>query len=194
MEYLYEIILCLSFPFVFVLSQIGLPDRKLKTEDAEKIREKILIGDVLLTKRFCELSNIFNPNRMKHAALYLGNIEGKDYVIEATTHGVVLTRLNDFVVANDIVEVYSPIYQVEEIKRNKAEIIKNFLGRKYDFKFSEKDEKMYCFELVGVVYSLYASYIELQKTKVYGNKFIYSAKTFSASKYFELVYSSTKKG
>lgn len=189
MDYLFEMILWLSTPLIFILSKIGLPERKLNVEHFDDILDVAKAGDILFSKRRLELSNFFNPNSLKHAAIYVGKIDSKHFVLEAVTSGVKLTRLEDFVLNNDEIAIYSPALELNNFIENRNEIIKEYLGRKYDYRFSDFGENIYCFELVALIYEKYFPFIYINKTTTFLGKTVYSKESFTATNEFKLVYS-----
>lgn len=147
------------------------------------------VGTVFLTECYGFFINPLNPNKFKHAAIYIGD----NKVIEATTHGMKITNLQYFLLTKDEVVAVYPKFQFYPEKI--LEDFKNYEHAEYDWDFETSSKKLYCFELVakllmdcGVGYQ--AQTFEAYKflfSLIGKKKIVYSCETF-LTKDFELVF------
>ena len=140
-------------PILSFISPIGLPSRKFDGNDFDAVIGAIRVGDILLTKTNYELTNVFNPIPLAHAAMVI-EIKQKLVVIEALGEGVVLTNLFDFFKKKDLVNVYryKHLGTVHPVDVTRAALRYKGAAYDYSFKLEAKKEsrnvKLYCYELV----------------------------------------------
>lgn len=114
--------------------------------DYRSLMEVIQEGDILLSLTHGEVAVCFIPGHFAHVAIY--KFDRK--IIESVTSGVRMTDILDFFMNKDeIVVLRAKFASGEEIKRV-MDYCEDQIGKPYNFdlKFSEKDEKHYCCELV----------------------------------------------
>ena len=104
-------------PVLKLIAPIGLPKRLFNGKDYDVVMSTIKVGDVMLTKTNYELTNLFNPIPLAHAAIVIDVGDGLR-VVEALGKGVVITNLFDFLRRKDLVHVYrfsefEPIHPVD---------------------------------------------------------------------------------
>jgi hypothetical protein len=134
----------------FVL--FGASAYKVKGPDMRKILDVIKPGDVLLRVYRHYIGSILVPGYWSHAAVYVGEIEGKpDRVIHMLGAGVANEDLLTFMRCDGIVI----------LRCNKPELIKPAIvkaksyldaGTDYDFGFIRGDTQLYCSELIHQIY------------------------------------------
>ena len=193
----YDYILTIAKPLILLANLFHLPKRKVTGVEYYPWRKDINIGTVLLTKANFELTNLINPAKIKHAAIYVGQIKGGDvcYVAEAVRRGVVLTDLVTFLTTKDVVVVSHPTFirNKDDFEWELQQNIQDYVGLPYDYLFNLDGKAFYCFELVAM--SLKSVYSELQlkcKTIVKGKR-IYDENTFLDERFFKVIHDSREK-
>lgn len=190
MEYLIDFLLIILGPFIYLGGLIGLPKKKFTGVEYYKFRDMIHIGDTLLTKTRYEFSNLYNPAKLKHGAIYVGRILGGDvcYVLESTRKGVVLTDLVTFLTHTDYV-VCSRLkaFQIETLEVLWA-AAHRFKGTPYDYRFSTTGKRFYCFETVVECYKAVIPHINFKVKTFLGSKKIYDHNTFLDPEMFTIVF------
>jgi len=163
-------LLQIALPMTKLMNQLHISPsyRKVKSRDYRDLIQKIQPGDVLLTWRWGELSNLFIPGEWSHAALYVGN----DTVREATYAGVHDTDLIDFMLEKDQVLVLRPAVPSKVIEEAIL-VSADALGVPYDFMFDEGDKAFYCSELIcwsynHAYFSVTGSNFPLQRQNIMG--------------------------
>lgn len=171
----------LCTPIVKFIGKIHVPFSRSKITGVQyyKYRDKIQPGDVLLSKTDGELSNIINPEDLKHAALYVGSIDATPvrYVIEATGHGVKYTDLVTFLTTKSRVVGSRPKF-LDGRGSEVGYFAKDFLGIKYDYTFELGAARLYCFELLFEIYSAMGLASEIETTEVVRDKPTYGCHAF----------------
>ena len=191
----YDILLTIFTPFIKFISKIGFPPRRITGKEYYELRDEVRIGTVLLSKQDYELSNLFNPTEIKHAALYVGNIKNDKvcYVLESTLHGSVLTDLVSFLTNKDVVVVVNPKFIRSDIKAFEAslqETALKLIGRPYDYLFNKDGKAFYCFEIVAVALKNVYSELSFKCEEIVKGKRIYSEKTFLDEDFFTVIFDS----
>lgn len=162
------------------------------------LKEKIRTGDVILTKTNGELSNIINPNKIKHGAIFVGDIysNGILYVLEAVGRGVVLTDLVTFLTTKDLLIVSRPKTDIQKDLFSQAlkGIALKVLNTPYDFIFNIGKEAFYCFELVAFCLNTTDTSLKIKPDEIAPEKWIYNYDAFLNSKFFAVIYNSTGQG
>jgi len=147
------IVAWLLTPVVFRLGKIHAPwSHKLAIEHYEEIVQNCKPGDILLSATAGELTNLFNPGKYKHAAIYLGNENGVPHIAEAIGKGVVRRTLYVFLASKDEVVAMRarlPIYRVN-LGIALAWLNRQY-GKPYDYQFElgtkHGIKAFYCSEL-----------------------------------------------
>lgn len=189
---MWDAILSKCKPIIIAIGKCHMPySRKQVTGlDYYRHRENILPGDCLLTKTGGELSNVVNPEDIKHAALYVGDVHGDGvrYVIEATSKGVKYTDLVTFMTTKDLVICCRPNFLDTSSRNEVGYFAKDYLGKPYDYTFTKGSTAFYCFELVAKVYEDMGLGAHLSMKEVVKNKSIYSCDTFYGSSSFTNIF------
>ncbi|MCK5884478.1 MAG: hypothetical protein KAG61_12380 [Bacteriovoracaceae bacterium] len=192
MKKIYAAILKVTSPLVKLTGKIHVPFSRKRVTGAHyyKIRDQILPGTVLLTKTDGEFSNLINPEHLKHAMIYCGDVFGTGvlYVLEATKKGVHFTDLVTALVTKDRVVGCGPVFLSDQDRTLLPQMAKGFVGIKYDWGFTDGDETMYCFETVAKVYEKLGHLIEWDMKEVVKGFEIYSYSTFAESKHFVTLF------
>lgn len=193
----YDVILTIAAPIVKIWAKIHSPYSRKKINGTHyyKIRDKIKIGDVFVTKTNGEFSNIINPAELKHAAIYVGRISNSEicYVAEAVGRGVVLTDLVSFLTSKDIVVQCKPKFIRQDLKSfeyNIQDYIQKVIGLPYDYLFNKDGKAFYCFELCAEALKYVYAELRLECVEIIKAKRIYDHNTFLDEKFFEIVFDS----
>lgn len=180
---MYRFIFKLFRPFTWLISKINNPFIK-DSISLNKMSRSPVIGDVFLTHKRGQLSNLFIPAKLDHGAIYVGEY----LLLEAVMGGIRLIDLRDFLSDKS----YCEVKRFPLTKRNKIDIkhgCRQFLNKKYDNDFMFGNDKFYCFEVVGKLLKVALPDLKLKEfTTILGNK-IYDSRTFTTDDRFELIQS-----
>lgn len=198
MTVIYDFILSSIRPFLIWWGKLHFPfsKKRITGEDYYNWRDSIEIGTVILTKTRGEFSNLINPTQIKHAGIYVGDINnnGKFYVAEATARGVILTDLVTFLTTKDLAVGCKPMFIrnrdqfEEEIKKSTL----RFIGLPYDYLFKKGGTAFYCFELAAVCLKEVYPELQFQCREIIKGKKIYDENTFLDKGFFKIVFDSRK--
>jgi len=195
----YDWFFSLARPFIIFWGKLHYPftHKLINGEDYYRLRSKIEIGTVLLTKTRGELSNIINPAKMKHAGIFVGRMKEEEifYVMEATAEGVVFTDLVTFMTTKDEIVICKPnfIRDKADFNTKVQKLALKLKGIPYDYLFNPDGTAFYCFELAAITFRNVYSEVQLQCNEIIKGKRIYNEKTFLDKDFFEVVYDSRKK-
>jgi hypothetical protein len=137
-------------------------------ENREKILQKTLPWDILLTRQNWVATNLNIPGFWKHMAMYIGigsDIKKKyhfpgvkdledttHYIAEAIGIGVRIIPIELFLSHNDYLSVIRPIFSAEKKSRAIIKVL-SLLGREYDYSFNYYSDMNYvCSTLVTKAY------------------------------------------
>ena len=195
-----DLILKALKPVLKFIAPIGLPKRKFNGKDYDVVIENLQVGDILLTKTNYELTNLFNPIDLAHAAIVVDVGEGLK-VVEALGKGVVITHLFDFFRRKDLVHLYrfKEFKDIHPVDISRKAL--NYVGYAYDYNFKheakreKRNVKLYCYELViRVIQDVLPDREFLTSTMFRGVPFLshdyYSHDTIIDDNRFKLVYDS----
>lgn len=119
--------------------------RKRMTADTYlDIRKLARPGDVLLTFTYGEASVWFIPGKYKHIGWYMGD----DKVLEASTHGVRISHLSEFVFRKDGIGCFRSKFATEQEMIDAVSRGAKLEGKEYDFEFNTQNDQWYCSEIV----------------------------------------------
>jgi len=152
-------------------------------------RDKISVGTVILTTTRGELTNIFNPVKIKHSGIYVGKILNDDicYIAESTRNGVILTDLVTFLTTKDIAIGCKPKFIVTDNQKfGIQEKALNYIGKKYDYYFEKNKDEMYCFELCFHC----LGNAHLKSREIVKGKCIFDHNTFLDDLHFNIIFDS----
>lgn len=182
MDAIYNWVLGFVTPFVKWWGKMHVPftHKKVNGKHYYLLRDKIEVGTVLLSTTDGEFSNLINPEKIKHAAIYVGSIHDDDirYVVEATGKGVVATDLVTFMTTKDLVIGCKPDYLTEKDKAALPFEAFKLIGTPYDYLFNKDSENLYCFELIAYCLRMVRPEVLLECKEIINGKFIYSYETF----------------
>ena len=168
-------------PFIILWGKMHFPftHKKINGQFYYQVRDLIQVGTVLLTSTRGEFSNLFNPSKPKHGAIYIGrDSNGVAWVTEAVGKGVVKTDLVTFLLTKDEVVLVKPKFLTEADKYRIYNISHNYIGRPYDYLFKKGAEALYCFENIVLVYNSLRPEISFKCKEVALKKRIYDSDTF----------------
>lgn len=191
MNAVYNFILWIIKPMIKILSKIHAPfsHKKINGKHYYKLRDELKIGSTILSSTSGELSNLYNPIKIKHAGIYVGDIlkDGIRYIAEATGEGVVLTDLVTFLTTKDLIIVCNPKFiRTENQMEGIQERAMNYIGKEYDYYFDKSKDKMYCFELC--FHALGNSH--LKPREIIKGKCIFDHNTFLDTLHFNVTFNS----
>jgi len=171
-------------PIIKFLGKIHWPGnrRRIGNAHAREAETLLIPGDVLLTKKRGELSNLFNPSSgYTHSGVYIGEVDGIPTVLEAIGKGNVGTDLYDFMLTKDCVEIKRNIY----LNSSYSDVIKN-IGKifiesntPYDYHFSLDNKSYYCFETCHVVLMRALGDSNMVALRAFGHRY-YTAESFKS--------------
>lgn len=192
----YDYLLAFFTPLVKLLAKVGLPSRKVTGEDYYKLIQDVEIGDVFLTKTNYELANIINPAKIKHAALYIGKMNGGNthYVAEMVGAGCVFTDMVSFLKNKDVLVQCRPSFVRHRgnFEQGVQLAASAFKGKPYDYLFNLDGKAFYCFELCVACFKNVYSELQLKSREVVKGKRIYDENTFLCATFFDVVFDSRK--
>jgi len=130
----------------FLESEVG--EEKIGQHDWFYLSEHLKEGDVLLSTRKNTPSNAVLPGKAKHAAMVVNASPTNPMMIEATSKGVHLTTLFDFLMSKKyVVHCRTKVFG-EPVRRKAVAVAEGMIGRKYDHFWSPDNNWIYCSELV----------------------------------------------
>jgi hypothetical protein len=139
------------YPFVFVSNKInwrwGRPFKG-NRKDRKKMGHLLQPGMVILTHKEYEFTNIFIRGYWTHAAMVISS----DQIVEATSDGVKIKLLEDFLASHDDYVVLKPTFCDSATMQLACEYVRQVLGYPYNFRFMPGGKAFYCAELVYWAY------------------------------------------
>ena len=197
MSIIYQWVLTTLKPFVEWWGKLHVPftHKRVTGKHYYLLRDKIEVGTVLLTTTRGEFSNLINPERIKHAGIYIGDSDGDGirYVVEAVGKGVVKTDLVTFLTTKDLAIGCRPNFLTNEDKVQIPVEAHRILGIPYDYLFAKDSTAMYCFEAVAHIFKMVRPELKLKCKEVVKGKDIFSYETYLNDKeLFEVVFESDK--
>ena len=117
-------------------------------EDWFYLVNNIRLGDVLLSTKTNNPSNMFFPGKAKHAAMVVNADPKAPMLIEAVSKGVVHCPLFDFMKNKKyLVHCRSKVFG-QEIRKKAVSVAEGMIGTPYDHFWSPSNNWIYCSELV----------------------------------------------
>jgi len=145
-----------------MLSKIGINiNRKLEQEEYDII-SSLKMGDVILTRRNWQASNLFIKGKWKHAML----VRSTGSVVEAISSGVVITDIVKALKNKSEYIVLIPMFCKDEDMIVAANYAATKEGTPYDGLYNEDNGAYYCSELVYDAYH-YAANFETEYGRIY---------------------------
>ena len=121
---------------------------KITGREYHRISNALRVGDVLITRKRGEVTNLFIPGFYTHAAMYVG----RNDVVEAIGKGVVRTDLVSFCMGKDYVAVLRSKFSDEAVNKEAAKEAIKLIGSPYDYDFEPANVAFYCSELCYYAY------------------------------------------
>ena len=172
-----------------IVSEIHMPySRKLITgRDLLELRKLIRPGDIILSKTRGELGNVGVPGFYGHAAI----VYDLNYVIEATTSGVIKTEICSFLLKKDYAALVRPTFAKDGDMLVAAREANRQVGKPYDYKFNTSDiASFYCSELVWWSYNQAMGVSPFKPREIFGRQTIVPQDFIDANKKFIQVWGS----
>lgn len=135
------------FPYPFFCLLWGNTHYLVKGEEARAILNNLHKGDILLIRFDRYVSSWFIPGFYTHVVLYAGD----NRIVHAVTKGVLEEDILN-ILRSDYVCVLRPIGVSNKAKKEAVDLARTFVGRDYDFEFSNSTDDLYCSELVRKAY------------------------------------------
>lgn len=153
-EYVRRKLLEIGHPVLRVMGTIGFPERDVGERFLFEAVKHVIPGDVLLSRKEFEASNILQPNQhYKHAATFAGlNEFGTPFVIEAIGKGVVKTGLAKFLLTKDDVLIVRPTFATPDQMVAAVAWALTLVGQPYDYEFKPANQAWYCSEIPARAY------------------------------------------
>lgn len=180
MDKFYSLLLSKLEPLTKWIGKVHVPwsVKKITGRQYYLCRDKIRPGHIFLTTTDGQLSNLFNPSRLKHGGLFVGGSPVEN-IVEAVGKGVVETDLISFMTSKDQLVVVKPKFGNSAQHAQVCREIHALIGYKYDYEFESGDKEFYCFEAIIHAYKKVFPNKEFKTTEVVKNKKIYDSTTFT---------------
>ena len=180
-----RMILKILYPFNKLMGKVGI-HRKFSDVQYKELLSKIKPGDIILSRKRFELSNLFIQGLYKHAVFFTG----ENIIIESTGNGVSKSSLPRFLFDKDSIALLRPLYEHPiEIEYSIA-LAEKFAEIKieYDYFFEDTDKAFYCSELVWTILRLNSpKFQKFTKRKTMGVNTVIPMDFYYAQKYFDLI-------
>ena len=182
-------------PTLQLVSMINWPVRHLINNDDYLAAKAVLMpGMGLVTRTRGCLTNLIILGYWKHAAIYVGEIDGIDYVVEAVGTGVVKTPLDQFMLNKDDYAAMRPLFADQSLMDRAAVICLQQIGSSYDYLFEYNlgdNSEFYCQELVWYGYEKALNEVERSSPftprEVFGIKYMSPQDMYNARSKWEIV-------
>lgn len=181
-------------PVVMFLGKVHMPFsiKRITGEDYYKLRFGIEPGCIILTTTYGEFSNLINPGKTKHAALYIGGGKIK-HVIEAVGTGVIKKDLVTFLLSKDEIIVLKPKQYTNEEVEDAIDNAYSYIGQPYDYVFSLDNGAKYCSELIWFSYRQANPDIKLKCDQYSGHHVVRPDHFLEDTANWEVIYRNTGK-
>ena len=146
-------------PLTKFINKIHVPaTRDVTLSQAQEAEGLVLPGDVLIVYAAGYATNLIIPGRYKHAAMYVGVVNGNKVVIEALGSGVRFTPLMAFLTAKDRVLMARAKFCDAAMAEQAVVYAKGLIGLPYDYLIeynadSRVNKTFYCSEIPWWSYS-----------------------------------------
>lgn len=130
--------------------KLHFPEPRVSAEFYYMMRDKLLPGDVLLSKENSHVAtNLMVPGFWAHAAIYCGESKhSKETVVEAVGTGVEAVPLVKWALVKDHIAVLRFTGISKELGKAAAKVALEHVGEPYDYNFSGGNSAWYCAEIV----------------------------------------------
>lgn len=136
-------------PLQIIMQKLCRAEPLMNRQSVDLAMSLIRDGDILLSYEKQRLTSLFIKGKYKHAAI----VSPRLTVIEAVGEGVREVDLEEWLFQMDSVAIIRPELENHTINYMAACNALTYIGRKYDFSFSIKNEEIYCSELVFICYN-----------------------------------------
>lgn len=136
--------------FIRFFAKLKFPHKpKVTQSEIEKALDILEAGDLILTKTNWQLSNLFILGRWKHVAMVdndcLHVIEAVDPVVRRIAIAEMLKNKDSFCISRKI-------NINKETRETMPIILRQLIGKEYDFEFDFNPDDFYCSELILAAY------------------------------------------
>jgi uncharacterized protein YycO len=182
-------ILDLSVPITKLIGKLHAPFsvKYINGFDYFRVREKIVPGQIFLSRTRGMFSNNFIPGFFTHAAICIDS----NTICEAVGEGVRANDIISFMLSKDYLVLLRPSFATPEQMQKAADFARENIGKPYDYEFQSDLKAFYCSELC------FASYKEamngnspLELRERLGDKTIVPSDIWAAKDKFSVVYQS----
>ncbi|MDP1621079.1 MAG: YiiX/YebB-like N1pC/P60 family cysteine hydrolase [Bacteroidales bacterium] len=115
----------------------------------ETIREVLMPGMIVLSRREFQMANLFIDGYWTHSALIVSG----EKVIEATSDGVIINDLPEFLLKTDDFVILKPKFCGLQEMVNACGHAMEIVGTPYSYNFDNADNAYYCSELILKAYA-----------------------------------------
>jgi len=177
-------LLHITKPLTIAVAKLSIV-RKMGDKHLADLNNVLQYGDVLLSRRNWEISNLLIPGKYTHAALFVGH----DLVVETITSGTGEKSLPMFLFTKDQVAVMRPKFVESGDKTRIAELAQMYVGKPYDFYFDKSEEAFYCSELIWRIFKRSCKgFSKFAAKKHLGVETVVPQDLRDATKYFDLAW------
>lgn len=146
------------YPVLFISNKInwrfGRPFR-CEGMDVETIRHLLQPGMVILSHKEFEFTNWFIRGYWKHSAIIIDH----EMLIEATSKGVGLKRIEEFITEVDDYVILRPTFCDSALMEETCRYVRRVVGYPYNYTFLHGMKAFYCSELIYWAYRLACSHL-----------------------------------
>jgi len=105
---------------------------------------------IILSHKEFEFTNLFIKGYWKHSAIIIDN----EILIEATSKGVELKKIDDFITAVDDYVVLRPTFCDASLMEETCRYVRRVVGYPYNYTFLHGKKAFYCSQLIYWAYML----------------------------------------
>ncbi|MCK4407517.1 MAG: hypothetical protein KAV44_07555 [Bacteroidales bacterium] len=106
-------------------------------------------GMIILSHKKFELTNFFIKGYWTHVAV----IVSSEFVVEATSKGVMKTKFKEFIFTVDDFVILKPLFCDTNNMKEASKYVQKVIGSPYNFSFRPCEDTFYCSELVYWAYT-----------------------------------------
>lgn len=178
-------ILKLTYPVIKFVGNVGKKEPKVGADYFHLVAETALPGDVLLSRKEWQFTNLIIPGFWPHIAMYVGlkmhNGKMVPMVIEAVGNGVHLVPLAEWILKKDAVAHLRPLFCDASTASMACIHACGLDGDEYDYEFSSGNQSWYCAEVP------WWSYDQVLKPSPFEFRETWGVKTATPQDYWDAV-------